>query len=707
MCDQLNNKVAGSFSGLAQLFTVMAIGFVMMCEKAAADPSGYYTEPFRPQYHFTPETNWMNDPNGMVFYEGEYHLFYQYNPFGDKWGHMSWAHAVSPDMVHWKHLPLALPEEDGVMIFSGSAVVDWNNTSGFGKDGKPPLVAIYTGHYTEKPLQNQNLAFSNDKGRTWTKYSGNPVLDIGEKDFRDPKVFWHGPTHQWIMVAAWPLERKVRFYSSPDLKEWSHLSDFGPAGATTGIWECPDLFPLAVDGNTNQIKWVLIVNLNPGGPAGGSGSQYFIGDFDGQRFELDRSYPKAASKDANVPAGKVLADFEGSDYGNWKTTGTAFGIGPSHPSSGVAGFLGRGLVDSYGKGDSEQGTLTSPEFIIDGDFLSFLIGGGSHPGKTGINLLINRKVVRTATGNNGAYLAWKSWSVREFRGKTAQLEIFDLYSGNDWGHIYVDNIVLGNEPASVSAKSALWLDYGRDFYAGVTWSDIPKNDGRRILLGWMSNWDYGQDVPTSPWRSAMTIPRVLSLSNTVDGLRVFETPIVELQQLKLSPPLTFSGGTFAEASTWLANQTNLPSLLDVEISLSDVPRKTPFTISLHTGENELVSITCNPDRTELVIDRTQSGLVEFHKDFAGRQTASIHLADNRLKLRLLIDTSSLEVFAQNGETIMTDILFPTGKSRSISLSTDGDETPKVSKIMISPLKSAWNTQSSFSSKMQPSKISIN
>src|SRR6266542_115779 len=138
-----------------------------------------YREPFRPQFHFTPLRNWMNDPNGLVFYDGEFHLFYQYNPFGDKWGHMSWGHAVSRDLVHWEHLPLALAEEDGVMIFSGSAVVDWSNTSGFGQGGKPPLVAIYTGHYTKKPLQNQHIAYSNDRGRSWTKFAGNPVLDIG------------------------------------------------------------------------------------------------------------------------------------------------------------------------------------------------------------------------------------------------------------------------------------------------------------------------------------------------------------------------------------------------------------------------------------------------------------------------------------------------------------------------------------------------
>src|SRR5438270_2206233 len=215
-----------------------------------------YREPWRPQFHFTPAKNWMNDPNGMVYYDGEYHLFYQYNPSGDKWGHMSWGHAVSRDLVHWEHLPVALREENDIMIFSGSAVVDWKNTSDFGKDGKPPLVAIYTGHYTKKPLQNQHFAYSNDGGRTWTKYAGNPVLDIQAKDFRDPKVLWHEPSQRWVMAVAWPVERKVRFYASPDLKDWTHRSDFGPAGSVEGIWECPDLFPLAVDGKT---KWVLFV----------------------------------------------------------------------------------------------------------------------------------------------------------------------------------------------------------------------------------------------------------------------------------------------------------------------------------------------------------------------------------------------------------------------------------------------------------------
>ena len=185
------------FNFLVALFAVLFAPFI---HSQAAPPD---REPWRPRFHFTPERNWINDPNGMVFFEREYHLFYQHNPFGDKWGHMSWGHAVSRDLLRWEHLPLALAEENGVMIFSGSAVVDWKNTSGLGKESHPPLIAIYTGHYTEKPLQNQHIAYSNDRGRTWTKYSGNPVLDIGEKDFRDPKVFWHEPTQRWVMVVAW------------------------------------------------------------------------------------------------------------------------------------------------------------------------------------------------------------------------------------------------------------------------------------------------------------------------------------------------------------------------------------------------------------------------------------------------------------------------------------------------------------------------
>ncbi len=237
----------------------------------------------RPRYHFTPPQNFMNDPNGLVFLDGEYHLFYQHNPLGDKWGHMSWGHAVSRDLLHWEHLPLALAEENGIMIFSGSAVADPANTSGLcGTSGPSCLIAIYTGH-TEK-RQTQNLAFSHDRGRTWTKYDGNPVIDLSRGDHRDPKVFWYEPTKRWIMVSVLAGARRVRFLASKDLKHWETLSDFGPEGSTGGAWECPDLFELPVEGEPGSSRWVLDVDLNPGGRVGGSGAQYFVGRFDGQRF---------------------------------------------------------------------------------------------------------------------------------------------------------------------------------------------------------------------------------------------------------------------------------------------------------------------------------------------------------------------------------------------------------------------------------------
>jgi fructan beta-fructosidase len=231
----------------------------------------------RPRYHFTPQQNFMNDPNGLVFYEGEYHLFYQHNPFGDVWGHMGWGHAVSRDLVHWDHLPVAMYEEDGIMIFSGSAVVDWQNTSGLGTKENPPLIAVYTGH--SEVEQTQNIAYSTDRGRTWIKDKGNPVIAIGAREFRDPKVFWHEPTQRWIMVTVLADEHRVRFDGSSDLKHWTHLSDFGPAGAVNGWWECPDLFPLALEGQPETGKWMLKVDVLKD-----IGAQYFIGDFDGTRF---------------------------------------------------------------------------------------------------------------------------------------------------------------------------------------------------------------------------------------------------------------------------------------------------------------------------------------------------------------------------------------------------------------------------------------
>ena len=260
----------------------------------------------------------MNDPNGMVYHDSEYHLFYQYNPFGDKWGHMSWGHAISRDLVHWQHLPVALAEEGDLRIYSGSAIVDFADSSGFGTD-RPPLVAIYTGHReesgTSQRVEDQRLAYSNDRGRTWTHYPGNPVLDIGLPDFRDPKVFWHKQTKRWIMAVVLPMAKKIGFYASADLKRWTPLSEFGPAGVWQDptIWECPDLFSLEVEGEPGLRKWVLIVNINPGGPAGGSGTQYFVGEFDGIQF-ICESAPSEEAASGSITAAISTPESRGQTF---------------------------------------------------------------------------------------------------------------------------------------------------------------------------------------------------------------------------------------------------------------------------------------------------------------------------------------------------------------------------------------------------------
>lgn len=259
---------------------------------AAQQPAETAPAAWQPELHFHAPPNWINDPNGPIYLNGQYHLFFQTNPFGDQGGHISWGHAVSTDLIHWKQLPVALPEENGISIYSGSTVEDKDNTSGLcGPSGqKTPgcFIAIYAGNSAEK--QTQNLAFSPDGGTTWTKYSGNPILDLNLKDFRDPKVFWHAATKSWVMVVALPTQHKVRFYRSADLRKWDLASEFGPAGAVSGAWECPDLIELPVrdeKGNIDSTRWLLSVNVNPGGPAGGSGDQYFIGKFDGSRFTPD------------------------------------------------------------------------------------------------------------------------------------------------------------------------------------------------------------------------------------------------------------------------------------------------------------------------------------------------------------------------------------------------------------------------------------
>ena len=258
------------------------------------------TPHWRPAYHFTPPKNWINDPNGLVYYQGEYHLFYQHNPYENKWGHMSWGHAVSKNLVDWEHLPVAILE-DSVWIFSGSVVVDKNNSSGFQQGSEPCMVALYTADYHDGKKEAQYLAYSNDRGRTWTKYADNPVIDLQMIDFRDPHVFWHEKTQKWVMSTVFPKEFKVVFFTSKNLKDWTRAGEFGNQGEMRKIWECPALIEVPIDDNVQNTKWLLFNSTN-GCVDGFTGMQYFIGDFDGTTFKND-----------NTPETKLYVDF-GKDF---------------------------------------------------------------------------------------------------------------------------------------------------------------------------------------------------------------------------------------------------------------------------------------------------------------------------------------------------------------------------------------------------------
>lgn len=507
---------------------IIALGcllFLFSCNNNSQQSTSDATEKHRPLFHFTPPAHWMNDPNGMVYYEGEYHLFYQFYPDSTVWGPMHWGHAVSPDMVHWEHLPIALYPDSLGLIFSGSAVVDWNNTSGFGQNGKPPLVAIFTQHLMEdekagrNDFQYQSIAYSNDRGRTWTKYQGNPVIPNTENihDFRDPKVIWHEPTHQWIMVFA--AKDVVKFWSSPDLKKWTHLNDFGKEwGAHGGVWECPDFFPIKVDG-TETTKWVLLQSINPGGPNGGSGTQYFIGDFDGIKFTLDPAFSK------DVADGK-----------------------------------------------------------------------------------------------------------------------------------------------------SVWLDWGKDNYAGVTWSDIPAKDGRRLFLGWMSNWDYAQVVPTLTWRSAMTIPRELILKKLPAGYRLISQPVQELNTLR-EKAYTFENQTIKDTFNLdekFPVHTNCMEL-SLTVKLPD-NLQTDFSILLTNDQGEHYSIGLSAAFNEFFSDRTKAGKNDFSPKFANeRHTVSRTKRDKNLLLHFYFDTASCEMFADDGEVVMTETFFPSSDFNHIKLVASNGE----------------------------------
>jgi fructan beta-fructosidase len=476
---------------------------------------------FRPEWHYTSERNWLNDPNGLVYLNGTYHLFYQHNPFGADWGNMSWGHATSRDLLHWEEQPVAIPCDGQEAIFSGSAVFDEHNTSGFGTAANPPLVAIYTSAYSgTSPLagrQAQSLAYSLDEGRTWTKYQGNPVLDRASADFRDPKVFWYdgGAGSYWVMVAVEAVQRQVVLYKSADLKNWEYLSTFGPANATGGVWECPDLFELPVDGNPQDSRWVLIVNLNPGGIAGGSAGQYFLGGFDGVEFR----------------SGSTVTD-----------------------------------------GLQEDGCRM-----------------------------------------------------------------------HEYG----------------------WLDWGRDYYAAVSFSNVPG--GRRIMIGWMNNWDYAGSTPTGGWRSAMSLPREVSLAR-LEGQ-------VVLRQEAIDP---FAGPGSRRVRCGLqplaSGVLELPApatvaRIDAEFEPGGA---TSVGLMLRAGGAERTLLAYDVAEGVLRLDRRESGHVAFHEAFPSVEAVAVPLQDGRLRLRIYLDRCSVEVFSQDGLATITDLVFPAEGSTALAVFAEGE-----------------------------------
>lgn len=446
-------------------------------------------EMYRPKFHFTPKENWMNDPNGLVYYNGNYHMFYQYYPDSTVWGPMHWGHAKSKDLLNWEHRPVALYPDSLGYIFSGSAVIDKNNSAGFGKNA---MVAIFTYHDPVKEkagrndYQTQGIAYSNDEGETWTKFNGNPVIkNPGVTDFRDPKVFWNEEKSIWQMVLV--AKDHVLFYESTDLKDWKQISEFRfNDEPPLGVWECPDLFKLNVEG-TQENKWVLLISHGgESAPNGGSGTRYFVGDYDGTTFTTQQT--------------------------------------KSH-----------------------------------------------------------------------------------------------------------------------------WIDYGTDNYAGVTFNSTPNNE--RVFIGWMSNWNYATTTPTEAWRSAMTLPRKLSLKSTDDGY-ILQSKLIEgFDKLTLNISKEELLGEVPGKFSYTKLQESIISF--------DVALKSELELKVSNSIGDAYVLKYNAENGILIADRSKSGNVEFNKMFLKSSIQTVNIGKQKnISITLVLDASSIEVFINDGEFVLTSQVFP-------------------------------------------------
>lgn len=661
-----------------------------------------FNQPYRPQYHYTPEIDWMNDPNGLIYIDGKFQLFYQYNPVGIIAENQSWGHAVGNDLLHWSELPVALPaiqNKDGRytnLIFSGSAVDDRMNTSNLGSRRHHPLVAVYANNYEiDQTLPNGvkvvagqqgvSIASSVDGGITWTQFKGNPVIATPPAPysdqalaFRDPKVFWYAPQNKWVMVATLSNIHKLVLFSSPDLKSWSFMSTFGAYNATNGAWECPDLFPLRVNGGGLE-KWVMLIGTNPGANYAGSGTQYFIGSFDGTTFTADPESIHSTSP----PSGAVtFQDFSsGESYSalGWATTGSFNGSAPVVES--LPGSVSTHVVDTYLGGDSSKGTLTSPSFTITKPYIDFQIGGGYYPydpstygtsadAEAAINLLVDGHVVQSTTGNGLGLVSWRYWDVSGYIGHHAQIQVVDANDGSaitGFGHIFLDDILFSDSPQ----QEANWADYGPDFYAAVTYNGLPE--ALRVEVGWMNNWNYGQVTPTSPWRSQLAIPRRLSLRTINNHIALIQNPVDDFPLLWKQPlDLTTPMMTLTSTTSTAAVQNAKGKQLDISMDFIPVNAQS-FGVHVRTGTNgDRTTIGYSPATRTLFVDREHSGNVSFNPGFTGIYNAPLQPdGDGHVRFRVLVDTSSVEVFGGQGRAALTAQIYPAETSVGVDAFSTG------------------------------------
>jgi sucrose-6-phosphate hydrolase SacC (GH32 family) len=649
-----------SFTYRRRTIIVFIAIFVSTCGFSQQRTQNPEFRKYNPSYHFYP----TGDPTGLFYYAGRY-----YN---------NWGSAYSTDLVNWKRsgtqdlrsrindTTLSQSVRDSLRARlassrlggSGSIVVDWNNTSGFGINGEPPLISLW--HNDTQPWGNQvvGLAYSNDTAKTWKRYEKFPVLDVNNREFRDPCVFWYEPTKNWVMAIGLAESSKVKFFSSPNLKEWTFLSEFGPWGAVDGVWECADFFPLQVDGNPANLKWVLAISIQP------LSGQYFIGDFDGKKFTLEPSFVRELSYDKYMPQGVVLFDFErGLD--SWKIEGEAFSQSPSNHAllgqGAVRGYFGRFFLNSQNSQRQSQGKLLSPAFTISKRFINFLGGGQYDPGKQEINLIVDDKKVRWQSGNNplsfnwGGGLLWYSWDVSEFLGKDARIEVKD--SSN--GYILADQFMLCDEPAKTGREKAFWIDYGPDFYAVRSWMNYAKNEKRRIWTGWMGSWRY---AGAEPVRGLQTVPRSVELKTFPEGIRLVQIPIKELEALRTTAK---NVGEISFEGVWKGDKIK-PSKNNYELiaEIENISAE-EFGLKICVGNGQQTVVGYHVANEEIYVDRRKSGLVGFSDLFPELNKGFLKNRNSTLKLHIFVDNSSIEVFANNGEAVFSSKIYPDTNSTGI------------------------------------------